>query len=146
MHLTTLRQSDALSTASSPDACMTVMLSMAGLHKLDPPCTCPKHATQCHPDASAQAGRLSIHEQNLWWNCAPLAAGPCKLDMVLYSEAVGSATMAAFYPVNALRNRALAQAKTEVRLSLDLASWQHDVLPLMSLHDDMQHADVLLGD
>ena len=35
--------------------------------------------------------------------------------MVLYSEAVASATMAAFYPVNALRNRALAQAKTEVR-------------------------------
>ena len=63
--------------------------------------------------------------------------------MVLYSEAVASATMAAFYPVNALRNRALAQAKTEVRLSLDLASWRHDVLPLMSLHDDMQHADVL---
>jgi len=42
-------------------------------------------------------------------------AGPCKLDMILYSEEVGSATMAAFYPVNALRNRALKQAKTEVR-------------------------------
>jgi hypothetical protein len=34
--------------------------------------------------------------------------------MVLYSEEVDSTTMAAFYPVNALRNRALAQAKTEV--------------------------------
>lgn len=42
------------------------------------------------------------------------SAGPCKLDMVLYSEEVDSATMAAFYPVNALRNRALKQAKTEV--------------------------------
>ena len=36
--------------------------------------------------------------------------------MVLYSEAVDSDTMAAFYPVNALRNRALKQAKTEVLL------------------------------
>ncbi len=35
--------------------------------------------------------------------------------MTLYSEEVGSTTQAAFYPVNALRNRALKQAKTEVR-------------------------------
>jgi hypothetical protein len=42
-------------------------------------------------------------------------AGPCKLDMTLYSEDVASDVMAAFYPVNSLRNRALAQAKTEVQ-------------------------------
>ena len=35
--------------------------------------------------------------------------------MTLYSEEVETPTMAAFYPVNALRNRALKQAKTEVR-------------------------------
>jgi hypothetical protein len=49
---------------------------------------------------------------------AALRAGPCKLDMVLYSEEVPSAIMAVFYPVNALRNRALKQAKTEVRSGL----------------------------
>lgn len=46
--------------------------------------------------------------------------GPCKLDMTLYSEDVASDVMAAFYPVNSLRNRALAQAKTEVVLLSDV--------------------------
>lgn len=42
-------------------------------------------------------------------------AGPCKLDMVLYTEEVPSAARSAFYPVNSMRNLALKQARTEVR-------------------------------
>ena len=43
-----------------------------------------------------------------------ITADSCKLDMVLYSEEVRSAVQSALYPVNSLRNAALAQAKTEV--------------------------------
>lgn len=39
----------------------------------------------------------------------------CRLDIALYSEARPSETEAGLYPVNALRNRALIMASTEVR-------------------------------
>ena len=47
-------------------------------------------------------------------SCGRAVAGSCKLDMVLYSEEVRSPAQSALYPVNSLRNAALAQALTEV--------------------------------
>jgi hypothetical protein len=41
--------------------------------------------------------------------------GRCKLDLVYVTEEVGSMELVGLYPVNALRNRALMLAQTEVR-------------------------------
>ncbi len=44
-----------------------------------------------------------------------LHAGQCKLDLQLVSQEVESVWLSALYPVNAMRNRALAGVETEVR-------------------------------
>ncbi|KAI7837110.1 hypothetical protein COHA_009058 [Chlorella ohadii] len=64
--------------------------------------------------------------------------GRCKLDLVYVTEEVGSMELVGLYPVNALRNRALMLAQTEVVLLLDA-----DFLPARALsdliHDPLMH-------
>jgi hypothetical protein len=52
--------------------------------------------------------------------CSPInpCAGLCKLDLVLVSQSVESVWLSALYPVNSMRNRALANAKTDVSVQL----------------------------
>lgn len=47
----------------------------------------------------------------------------CKLDLQLVSQEVESIWLSALYPVNAMRNRALANARTDVILLLDVDFW-----------------------
>ncbi|GAB4818755.1 hypothetical protein N2152v2_005801 [Parachlorella kessleri] len=49
--------------------------------------------------------------------------GQCKLDLQLVSQEVESVWLSALYPVNAMRNRALAGVETEVVLLLDVDFW-----------------------
>ncbi|KAK9804322.1 hypothetical protein WJX72_006601 [[Myrmecia] bisecta] len=56
------------------------------------------------------------------------AAGPCRLDLDLTSEAVPSYWLSGHYPFNALRNRALLLVRTQVILLLDV-----DFLPSAAL-------------
>lgn len=49
--------------------------------------------------------------------------GNCKLDIQLVSQEVESIWLSALYPVNAMRNRALAGATTDVVLLLDVDFW-----------------------
>lgn len=51
------------------------------------------------------------------------AKGLCKLDLQLVSQTVESIWLSALYPVNAMRNRALANARTEAVLLLDVDFW-----------------------
>ena len=53
----------------------------------------------------------------------PPAAGLCKLDLQLVSQQVESVWLSGLYPVNSMRNRALAAAKTDVVLLLDVDFW-----------------------
>ena len=53
----------------------------------------------------------------------PAAAGLCKLDLQLVSQSVESIWLSALYPVNAMRNRALAAARTDAVLLLDVDFW-----------------------
>lgn len=47
----------------------------------------------------------------------------CKLDLQLVSQTVESVWLSALYPVNAMRNRAIANARTDVILLLDVDFW-----------------------
>lgn len=47
----------------------------------------------------------------------------CKLDMQLVSQEVESVWLSALYPVNAMRNRAIANARTDIILLLDVDFW-----------------------
>lgn len=51
------------------------------------------------------------------------AKGLCKLDLQLVSQTVESIWLSALYPVNAMRNRALANARTDAVLLLDVDFW-----------------------
>jgi glycosyltransferase-like protein LARGE len=51
------------------------------------------------------------------------AKGLCKLDLQLVSQDVESVWLSALYPVNAMRNRAIANARTDVILLLDVDFW-----------------------
>ena len=44
-----------------------------------------------------------------------IPAAPCKLDLLLLSQPVANLVEAWLYPVNAMRNRAVANARTEVQ-------------------------------
>ena len=57
--------------------------------------------------------------------------GPCKLDLVLLSERLGGplSSAKALYPANALRNQALARARSKLVLQLDV-----DLMPKRGLH------------
>lgn len=57
--------------------------------------------------------RRGPHALSGWWS-ALRAAGQCKLDLQLVSQEVESVWLSALYPVNAMRNRALAGADTDV--------------------------------
>ncbi|KAK9823334.1 hypothetical protein WJX72_002012 [[Myrmecia] bisecta] len=61
-------------------------------------------------------------------------AGGCRLDIVLLSEVIKSQDLWA-YPYNALRNQALARAKTEVLLLLDV-----DFVVSLGLHKQLTEA------
>jgi hypothetical protein len=52
-----------------------------------------------------------------------LPPGLCKLDLQLVSQNVESIWLSALYPVNSMRNRALANARTEAVLLLDVDFW-----------------------
>lgn len=47
----------------------------------------------------------------------------CKLDLQLVSQTVESVWLSALYPVNAMRNRAIANSRTDVILLLDVDFW-----------------------
>lgn len=47
----------------------------------------------------------------------------CKLDLQLVSQTVESIWLSALYPVNAMRNRAIANSRTDVILLLDVDFW-----------------------
>lgn len=47
----------------------------------------------------------------------------CKLDLQLVSHSVENIWLSALYPVNAMRNRAIANARTDVILLLDVDFW-----------------------
>ncbi|KAL6781671.1 hypothetical protein ACKKBF_B09005 [Auxenochlorella protothecoides x Auxenochlorella symbiontica] len=49
--------------------------------------------------------------------------GICKLDLQLVSQEVENVWLSGLYPVNSMRNRALANAKTDVVLLLDVDFW-----------------------
>lgn len=51
------------------------------------------------------------------------AKGLCKLDLQLVSQEVESVWLSGLYPVNSMRNRALANARTDVVLLLDVDFW-----------------------
>lgn len=51
------------------------------------------------------------------------AKSMCKLDLQLVSQTVESVWLSALYPVNAMRNRALANSRTDVILLLDVDFW-----------------------
>lgn len=58
----------------------------------------------------------------------------CKLDLQLVSHEVESVWLSALYPVNAMRNRAIANARTDVILLLDVDFW-----PAAELSELMRH-------
>jgi hypothetical protein len=60
----------------------------------------------------------------------------CKLDLQLVSQQVESVWLSALYPVNAMRNRALANARTDVILLLDVDFW-----PVVELSQLMQQPE-----
>ena len=60
----------------------------------------------------------------------------CKLDLQLVSQQVESIWLSALYPVNAMRNRAIANARTDVILLLDVDFW-----PSVELSDLMHHLE-----
>jgi len=49
--------------------------------------------------------------------------GLCKLDLLLIAQDVESVWLSGLYPVNAMRNRALANARTDIVLLLDVDFW-----------------------
>ena len=49
--------------------------------------------------------------------------GFCKLDLILISHEVESVWLSALYPVNSMRNRALANARTDIVLLMDVDFW-----------------------
>ena len=51
------------------------------------------------------------------------AKSMCKLDVQLVSQTVESVWLSALYPVNSMRNRAIANARTDVILLLDVDFW-----------------------
>lgn len=57
------------------------------------------------------------------FHAAAESKGLCKLDLQLVSQDVESVWLSALYPVNAMRNRALAAARTDVVLLLDVDFW-----------------------
>jgi hypothetical protein len=64
------------------------------------------------------------------------ATGRCKLDLVFVVEVITSLDQVGLYPVNALRNRALQLARTDVLLLLDA-----DFIPNKDLADDVTDPD-----
>ena len=66
--------------------------------------------------AEVQSAVLKFHAQ-------AERRGLCKLDLQLISQEVESVWLSGLYPVNAMRNRALAGASTEVVLLLDVDFW-----------------------
>ena len=52
--------------------------------------------------------------------CPPPAAGSCQLDLQLVFEEVAGISQAFLYPINAMRNRALAAARTNVVALMDV--------------------------
>lgn len=61
--------------------------------------------------------------EGCWPSSRSPPAGLCKLDLQLVSQTVESIWLSALYPVNAMRNRALANARTEAVLLLDVDFW-----------------------
>ena len=55
-----------------------------------------------------------MHSPDVEFSQSLHRAGPCKLDMVLYTEEVATVARSSFYPVNSMRNLALKLARTEV--------------------------------
>lgn len=51
------------------------------------------------------------------------AKGLCKLDLQLVSQEVESVWLSALYPVNGMRNRAIANARTDIIFLLDVDFW-----------------------
>ena len=67
--------------------------------------------------------------------------GLCKLDLQLVSQTVESIWLSALYPVNAMRNRALANARTDAVLLLDVDFWPSaELSELMQVGDALGHA------
>lgn len=60
----------------------------------------------------------------------------CKLDLQLVSQQMENIWLSALYPVNAMRNRAIANARTDVILLLDVDFW-----PSVELLDLMRHLE-----
>lgn len=67
------------------------------------------------------------------FHAAQEASGRCKLDLLYIYEEVPSIELVGLYPVNAMRNRALQAAKTDIVLLLDV-----DFLPNKNLSDEFQ--------
>lgn len=67
------------------------------------------------------------------FHAAQEASGRCKLDLLYIYEEVPSIELVGLYPVNAMRNRALQAAKTDIVLLLDA-----DFVPNRDLSDEIQ--------
>lgn len=65
-----------------------------------------------------------------------VTAGNCKLDIQLVSQEVESIWLSALYPVNAMRNRALAGATTDVSQQLLLVKHAGCPMPSIMFSED----------
>jgi hypothetical protein len=84
----------------------------------------------------------AVRAQLREFHAAAEAASLCKLDLQLVAQEVESVWLSALYPVNAMRNRAIANARTDVILLLDVDFWPSRELSEL-LHRPGKYASLL---